>query len=192
MRIRSLRTAFGAAVTFLMAWPGAIATAAPPVGIMVDAGVPDGLSGSLVLQPSQRFRLHVGGAYNLVAPGVRGGVSFAVLPAFITTTLNVEAGRFFPGDANPLARRLTGDATLNSAPLSAIGYDFASAHVGFELGFRRVTAYLHMGASVIRGTVTNVEFMAEPAILGTRLELRSDLTLQVFTPSARAGFIVYL
>src|SRR6185436_7926376 len=40
-------------------------------GVMADAGAPDGATASLVLRPIRMVRLHVGGSYNMISPGVR-------------------------------------------------------------------------------------------------------------------------
>src|SRR5262249_53583499 len=110
---------------------------------MVDAGVPDGANGSLVYRPADWIRVHAGGGTNLISPGVRAGVS--VLPFGGGLSLSIDGGHYFSGDANGLARKLTGDETIDVPALRDVGYDYANFHVGLELGARYFTFYIHGG-----------------------------------------------
>src|SRR5450432_1992146 len=78
----------------------------PVLGIMADAGIPDGFQGSLVLRPAFWLRASLGGGYNMISKGVRGGLS--LLPFGRGPSLTVEAGHFFDGDANATARKFAG------------------------------------------------------------------------------------
>ena len=42
----------------------------PRLGLMVDAGLPDGANAALVFRPFRWLRAHGGGGYNMVSPGV--------------------------------------------------------------------------------------------------------------------------
>tara|TARA_R110002073_G_scaffold218689_3_gene378979 strand:+ start:558 stop:1103 length:546 start_codon:yes stop_codon:yes gene_type:complete len=164
------------------------------VGVMVDAGLPDGVSGSLVWRMSPRIRVHGGVGYNGFAPGVRAGFSVAAFPFFITPTATVEAGRFFEGDANTLAQMVSGDSEFDEPALREVGYDFANAHVGLELGYSGMTFYVHGGMSALQMRVRNLNATLDANFDesdGPKLELRSDPTLRVIGPSARAGFVYY-
>src|SRR4051812_17568326 len=88
--------------------PAAPAGSLPWLGLQIDAGVPDGAQASLVLRPWKALRFSVGGGYNLISKGVRGGVS--LLPFGRGPSLTVEAGHFFEGDANATARKYMGAA----------------------------------------------------------------------------------
>src|SRR4051812_24566732 len=70
-------------------------------GLMVDAGVPDFMQGSIVLRPEKWLRASVGGGYNMISKGVRGGLS--ILPFGRGPSATVEVGHFFEGDANATA-----------------------------------------------------------------------------------------
>ncbi len=163
------------------------------VGIMVDAGLPDGVNGSLVWRATPRIRAHGGVGYNGVAPGVRAGLSVAAFPYFVTPTATIEAGRFFSGNANTLAQMISGDPSFDEPILRDVAYDFANAHLGFELGYSGMTFYVHGGMSVLQMRVHNVDeslaFTASDD--GAKLEVRSDPLVRVIAPSARAGFVYY-
>lgn len=169
------------------------ALSAPAWGITVDAGVPDGACASLVWRPTPRLRLHVGAGHNLVSPGVRAGVNVSLFPYWITPALSLEAGHYTDGDANPLARMLSGDQSIDEPVLRDIGYDYLNGHAGLELGHSRLTFYVHAGVSVVRGelhgfneSIAMVRESGQPSI-----EVRTDPQVTAFTPSGRLGLVYY-
>ncbi len=164
------------------------------VGLMVDAGLPDGVSGSLVWRMTPRIRVHGGVGFNGFAPGMRAGFSLAAFPFFVTPTATVEAGRFFEGNANTLAQMVSGDPAFDEPVLREVGYDFANAHIGLELGYSGMTFYVHGGMSALQMRVRNLDDTLaanNEESDGPRVELRSDPVLRVIGPSARAGFVYY-
>jgi hypothetical protein len=169
--------------------------ALPLVGLMVDAGLPDGMNGSLVLRPISWLRTHVGGSYNMISSGVRAGV--ALIPFGAGPSLTLEAGHYFDGNANGLAKKFAGGSFKDKAILERIGYDYANAHLGLDFGSRRVTFYIHGGMSFIRATVHNVDAMIQQetgsgAGSGTQVSVKQDPVVKAWTPSAKLGLIVYL
>lgn len=171
-----------------------MASADGKVGVMVDAGLPDGMNASLVLRPTPRIRAHGGISYNGFAPGVRAGVSLAAFPFWITPTITAEAGRYFQGNANPLLQMVSGDSEIDEPLLRDIGYDYANAHIGLEFGYSGMTFYVHAGMSVIQTKLRNVGdslalvFDDEE---GPSVEIRSDPFLRIIAPSGRTGFVYY-
>lgn len=153
------------------------------VGAMVGAGVPSGASASLVYRTSGMVRVHAGGAHNLVGPGVQAGVTLAPGRGPATPVLAVEAGRFFARDSNAAVERIAG-APSALAP-EQLGYDFASAHLGLELGSSRARFYLHAGVSYLdaawrsNDTDDGVTTMTTGVARG-------------FAASARLGLLFYL
>jgi len=163
------------------------------IGVQIDAGVPDGANGSIVYRPFAHLRLHAGGSYNGVSPGVRGGLSLIAFDYGITPSLTVEAGHFFAGDANPMVERFTGQEA-NDPALSEISYDYANAHLGLEFGKSVVTFYVRAGMSYIRSQVRHLnESFGQSSFgdSGITVEFREDPVVRVITPTARLGFIVY-
>jgi len=160
---------------------------------MADIGVPDGATVSIVVRPIPSLRAHAGFSHNLISLGERAGLTWAPLPWWASPTLSLEYGHYADGNANPLARAATGDAMFSSAVLDRVGYDYASAHLGIELGRQWFTFYVHAGVSRITTTIHNLsaETMSESAGT-TSITFSKDPSVQLTTVSARLGFIVYL
>lgn len=182
-----MRTALGsivAALALLAAADDARADA-PRFGMMMDVGVPSGASGAVVYRPARAVRLHAGAGHNLVAPGVHGGVSLVPLATTLSPTLVVEAGRFFPGDPNAAVARVAGDADVMTLP-DELAYDWASAHVGLEIGREWLTFYLHGGVSVVDGAIHS-DTTAEDGSVSTT----TAADVRAVGVSARVGLILY-
>jgi hypothetical protein len=169
----------------------------PAFGIMADAGIPDGIQGSLVFRPAFWLRTSIGGGYNMISYGVRGGVS--ILPFGRGPSLTVEGGHFFDGNANATARRFVGAGFQDNAALERIGYDFANAHLGLDFGYKRVTFFIHGGMSYVRGRVYNLNSFVStnPSIdnvdsNGLEVSVKGPATVKAIGPSAKLGLIVYL
>jgi hypothetical protein len=157
-------------------------------GVMADAGAPDGVTASLVLRPIRMVRLHVGGSYNMISAGIRGGVTLVPLSWWASPTLSLDAGHYTDGDANPIARKVSGDPTFSSPMLERVGYDYVNAHLGLELGRKWFTFYLHAGMSRVSGQIHNVE----AAFDGEDVQVKGDPDVSLWVPSARLGLIFYV
>jgi hypothetical protein len=175
--------------------PVPAAPSLPVLGLQIDAGVPDGAQAALVLRPWKAVRFSLGGGYNMISKGVRGGVS--ILPFGRGPSLSVEAGRFFEGDANAAARKyMSGFEDI--AILQRVGYDFANAHLGLDFGYERVTFFIHGGMSYLRGKIRDAnQFFTDPSIDGMNsdgvsVKIKQDPTVVAIGPSAKIGLIVYL
>lgn len=181
-----------ASVVVLAALGPGDARAQGRLAVMIDAGVPDGAGGALVVQPFSLVRLHAGVSYNGVAPGARAGVTVAAWRSRIAPTLTVEAGRFLEGDARPLARILSGDDRMDSPLLEEVGYDFASGLVGFELAAGPATVFLQAGATIIHAEVRGLEAALAPSgDSGVTLRVEDDPTMTMYAPAARLGFLLH-
>jgi hypothetical protein len=165
----------------------------PRIGAGVDLGLPDGATVSIVVRPIRSLRAHAGLSHNLISLGERVGLTWVPLSWWASPTLSVEYGHYADGNANPLVRMVSGDASFSSAILDRVGYDYANAHVGLELGRRWFTFYIHAGYSRITSTVHNLsaETMSESAG-NTTVTFSKDPSVRLWSVSARAGFIVYL
>jgi len=176
--------------------PIASAPRLPRIGLMADAGLPDGVNGSLVFRPVRWVRAHVGGGYNLISSGMRAGVTLA--PFGWGPSLTLEGGHYFDGNANGIARQFAGASFKDNVLLDRVGYDYGNAHLGFEIGYRRVTFYLHGGMSYIRGSVHNVDSFVQSqtsgssSSSGTEVSIKQDPVIKAIVPSAKLGLIVYL
>jgi hypothetical protein len=169
------------------------APSTPRIGAGVDLGLPDGATVSIVVRPIRSIRAHAGLSHNLISLGERVGLTWVPLSWWASPTLSVEYGHYADGNANPLVRMVSGDSSFSSAILDRVGYDYANAHVGLELGRRWFTFYIHAGYSRITSTVHNLsaETMSESAG-NTTVTFSKDPSVRLWAVSARAGFIVYL
>lgn len=165
----------------------------PWIGAMADLGVPDGATMSLVVRPIRSLRVHAGVSHNLISLGERAGLTWIPLSWWASPTLSVEYGQYTDGNANPLVRAVSGDTTFSSAVLDRVGYRYANAHLGLELGRRWFTFYIHAGMSRINSTIHNLsaETMSQSAGT-TTVSFSKDPSVQLTTVSARIGFVVYL
>ena len=81
--------------------------------------------------------------------------------------------------------------------LQRVGYDYANAHLGLDLGYRRVTFFIHAGMSFIRASVHNIDQAIDSQTgssgsSSTQLSFKQDPVIRALTPSAKLGLIVYL
>jgi hypothetical protein len=167
----------------------------PAVGVMADIGLPDGAGASLVYRPAKWLRVTGGGTYNMISSGLRAGAS--LLPFGWGPSLTVEGGHYFDGDANGLIRKFAGASYQSNAVLERVGYDYANAHLGLDLGYRRVTFFIHGGMSFIRASVHNIDQAirsdaGSSSSSSTTVSVKQDPIIRAFTPSAKLGLIVYL
>jgi len=160
------------------------------MGVMLDAGVPDGLTASFVYRPLRLVNVHAGLGTNLIGVGVRTGATLYVLPTAIAPSVAVELGHYFAGNANVAMRRLGIDS--DSPLLREVGYDYANLHLGLEVGRERMSFYFHAGFSILRGTVHNLdEVVAEDANDNLTFRVGEDPVATLVTPSARLGFVFF-
>jgi hypothetical protein len=167
----------------------------PVLGVMADVGLPDAGTVSAVVRPIRALRLELGVAHDYIGPGVRGGVTWIPLKSWATPTLGVAYGHFFDRDANSAAREISGDPTISSPLLQRVGYDFAVARAGIELGRQRFTFFLHAGITRVTAQVHNVAEASNQAAQssGSMVTVTStDPNITVWTASVDLGFVVYL
>ena len=164
----------------------------PLLGLMVGAGVPDGATASATYRPFSWLRTEAGMSYNMISKGVRAGVS--LLPFGSGPSATLEAGHYFDGNANGIARSIAGAGFHDSAILQRVGYDFANAHLGLDFGTRRVVFFVHGCMSYIRAQVHNLndQVAGSSSPGGTTVTFNQDPTVRVVTPSAKLGFIFYI
>jgi hypothetical protein len=168
----------------------------PPVllGVMADAGVPDGANGALALR-APWLRVHLGGGYNTVSGGLRGGVT--LLPLRWGPSASVELGRYREGDANGLVRTLVGSKAWLTPVFQRLGYTYVNTQLGFELGRGRYQFFVHAGASYVRAVIHNVQAAIEnrQATSGdgvTTVRVTRDPVVHAWIPSLKLGMVVYL
>ena len=165
----------------------------PWIGAGADVGLPDGATVSVVYRPIRQLRVHAGLSHNLISLGERVGITYVPFSWWAAPTVSLEYGHFAEGNANPIYHQIAGDSAADRPALERVGYDYASARVGLELGRKWFTFYLHAGVSRITGTVHNLDAETMSESSGTTsVSFPNDPTLKVWSVSARLGFIVYL
>jgi hypothetical protein len=160
----------------------------PHVGLMADAGIPDGAIGSLVVRPWQWVRVYGGGGTNSVSRGWRGGLS--LVPFGAGPSVSVEYGHYADGNANGLMRRLVSGDFGGSPLLDRIGYDYLNAHAGLDFGGKHVIFFVHGGISKVWAQVHNLN----QALSGggsTTVEVTQDPKVTVVGSSLKVGLIIF-
>ncbi|MGE0400872.1 MAG: hypothetical protein AB7T06_29445 [Kofleriaceae bacterium] len=180
------------AVTSLLA-TASVASADPLFGVSTDVGVPDGAMASVVVRPLSFARVHAGAGYNAISTGYRAGVTLS-LPTWLSPTASFSYGVYPEGDANPIARRISGDPSMHNPMLEKVGYQFADGYLGLQFGRRRVAFQIEAGYSRIEGKVRNLDMMSgdEPSDSQTTVAINQDPNVVVWSVSARIGLTVYV
>jgi hypothetical protein len=169
----------------------------PPVflGLMADAGVPDGANASLVLRPASWLRLHGGGGTNTVSAGYRGGLTL-ILPAVVSPSFSFELGHYRDGDANGLVRRFVGGDGALQPLFERFGYTYVNTQLGLEVGRGPVQFFVHAGLSHVTATLHNATAALEKAggtgDPSTTVVVREDPSVRAWVPSVKLGLVVYL
>ncbi len=168
--------------------------AAPPgrrhhiIGLELDAGVPDGASATLLYRPWRYVRLGGGLLYDYVGYGVRGGVS--VLPYFpIAPSLTLEVGHYFEADASAkVARFVHVDDSLKPM-LKHIGYTFANAQLGLEIG--HPDWFVFFVRAGISRVWLNVHDAQQALSSSSSLKTLDDPSIRLGIPNAKVGFMIF-
>jgi hypothetical protein len=160
----------------------------PHVGLMADAGLPDGAIGSLVVRPWQWFRVYGGGGSNSVSRGWRGG--FSLVPFGAGPSVSLEYGHYNDGDANGVVRRVVSGDFGGSPLLNKIGYDYVNAHAGLEFGGKHVLFFVHGGISKVWAQIHNLND-AMKSSSSTTVEVSQDPKVTVVGSSFKVGLIVF-
>jgi hypothetical protein len=163
---------------------GAAPWSAPPIGIQLDVGVPDGIGASLVYTPGRYLRLLVGGLSNGVGAGVRAGAQLVAFPTSIfRPLLSVDAGWVFGGQLAWLPPLL--DDEVARKAISGMTVGFANVQLGFELGSKHFAVTLRAGLSYVELRAPSQSYAAGGA---STLTL-NGLSVTGFVPSARLGLL---
>ncbi|MDC0713236.1 autotransporter outer membrane beta-barrel domain-containing protein [Stigmatella sp. ncwal1] len=165
--------------------------ALPMLGISLDAGVPDGVGVSAVVRPLPWLRVHGGVTSNTLSLGLRAGASWVPLTTLVSPSLNVDVGHYFSAKYNKLVDRLGSNPLQTDAPINDVGYDYASAAVGVEVGSpQRFAAFLRIGLSYSTLKIDDAQALLQdvaddPDITATPLSLRFT------SPAVKLGFLLY-
>jgi hypothetical protein len=167
------------------------------VGLMADAGIPDGLVGSLVLRPATWLRFAAGVGSNTASAGVRCGLSIA--PFAIGPSFTAEVGHFGDGPVNSVVQTFVGGMGRISEYVKRMNYTYANAHVGVDFGNRGLTFFVHGGLTYVSAVLreldtSNVQLNpnVRSDVGASTVKINSDPQIRIVTPSVKLGLIVYL
>ncbi|HEY1549458.1 MAG TPA: hypothetical protein VGG28_16640 [Kofleriaceae bacterium] len=165
------------------------------LGLIAGVGLPDGGTLGLAWRPVRPLRLEASFAHNYISPGYRAGATYIMLASWATPTLGIGYGHFYDRDANPAVRSITGDATFDSVMLDRVGYDYADARIGLELGRKHFTFFLHVGVTRLTAQIHDVAAASNTAAQqsGSMVTVTStDPNVRLWAPTVDLGFVVYL
>lgn len=154
-------------------------------GLLLDAGVPEGVALSATYRPASSVRFFAGPAWNYVGFGVQGGVSIVPWHFAVTPVLTAEAGRYFGEDVSFIARSGSGVPPELRPLMKDMTYTYGAVHVGIELGSQRgfawsIAAGLAWVSLETKGTVTQTDGT------GTTVTFR-DPRVRATLPSLKLG-----
>lgn len=160
-------------------------------GVLLDVGVPDGVAVSAVVRPLEWLRLNGGITSNTLSFGLRGGISLVPLSTLVSPSLNADFGHYFDTSYNKLVDRLGGSGFQTQAPIEDVGYNYASASVGLEVGSpNRFAAYLRVGLSYASLSIEDAEALLQDVADDPDITAK-PLSLRFTTPSIKLGFLFY-
>jgi len=165
------------------------------IGVSTDVGVPDGAMASLVVRPLSFIRANVGAGYNGISTGYRAGATLS-LPFWISPTASISYGKYKEGDANPLARMISGNSSMHNETLEKVGYQFTDGYLGLQFGRKRVAFQIEAGYTRIEGKLRNLDAMtsgsSDSSESETTVSINQDPNVVVWSLSARIGLTVYV
>lgn len=188
-----------AAAALLAALPAARAddgaTGAPAAaedrsfGVVVDAGFPDGFGLAAMARPWRVLRVDAGVTYNVLAFGLRGGVTFVAPTGAVAPLLRLEIGHTFAADATGVASWF---ATLDARErllLSSVSYDYGSAQVGVEVrASRRTALFFRAGLAYATAPVNGFQAALQTSSAGST----GQASVHATAPTASFGAAVEL
>ncbi len=145
------------------------------VGMQLDLGVPDGAALGVVVRPKLNWlRLNVSGTYNVLAPGIRGGLTLDPIKFPIAPTFTLEGGHAFEGK-------------LPGVEMPGISYDYLNIHGGLEFGSRDSFRFFIHGGPTYMGVHTS-NFADSVGNTDKSITI-SDPTVSIrLIPTAKLGF----
>jgi hypothetical protein len=159
----------------------------PKFGLMLDAGLPDGIGASVVFRPVRLVNLSAGAVTSGVSAGARAGVFLMPLGGFFRPTVGVEAGRMFQGQVPWVLE--TAGARPYADLAKRVEYDFANLQLGLEVGTRNISVFARAGLSQVHARVLEVE---EAALATGGAVTARGLHLRFRGPSVKLGLIANL
>jgi len=161
------------------------------IGAMLDVGAPDGVGISAVVRPIEWLRINAGLTTNTLSFGVRGGISLVPLSTLVSPSLNADIGHYFDTSYNDLVDKLGGIPLQSDVPVEDIGFNYAGASVGLEIGRpERFSFYLRAGLASGKLVIRDAEALLRD-VTGDPDITSTPLTIRFTSPSVKLGFLLY-
>jgi hypothetical protein len=161
------------------------------LGVMLDAGAPDGIGISAVVRPLQWLRINAGLTTNTLSLGLRGGISLVPLSSFISPSLNADFGHYLDANYNELVDRLGNLPLQTDLPVEDVGFNYLGASAGLEIGKpERFSFFLRVGLAHGSMTINDAETLLRD-VTGDPEITAEPLTFRFTTPSVKLGFLLY-
>lgn len=147
-------------------------------GFGFDVGAPDGVGINFVVRPNVDWlRADIGVTYNVISPGIRGGLTLDPINFIIAPSFTIDGGYTFMGN-------IPGKSTQ-------LDLTYVNFHPGIEIGSRKsFRFFIHAGPSYLYSTGNHVD-----NLLGnksTEFKLYNTSVSGWFTPTAKLGFVILL
>ena len=160
----------------------------------LDVGVPDGVMVGAAYRPYRWLNLQVSTGTNGISAGIRGGM--VLVPLGSGPALALQGGRYFDGNASAMISTFAGPRYGETPVASQIGYQFATARLGWQLGQRRFAAFANGGVSYVRSKLHRVdESLNDQAVFSengsTRVSFGEDPVVTAWVPSVNLGLLFY-
>jgi hypothetical protein len=177
-----------AAAVVLLGFAAASAAEEPRrFGLVIDGGLPNGVGASAFVSPWRPLRLEVGASYNLLAFGVRGGVTVIPFELRVAPVLHAYVVHAFGGDATGLVSRFARLDATEELLLRDVSYDHVGVELGVELAVsRRVALFARAGLGWFRASVTGFQAAVRATRPGSTLEAE-DPVVRGTVPTVSVG-----
>jgi hypothetical protein len=157
------------------------------LGVQLNAGVPDGIGADLVFKPLRFLRFTGGGTTDLVAGGVRGGVTVFV-PFYVSPSATIEGGYQFSGNFNRLVGMFGSDP--KNPLLNSVSYGYVNFHGGLEFGHPNWFMFgIRAGYSYLGTETSGLQAYIDQNSKGANLKVK-EVSVGAWIPSAKINFLV--
>lgn len=158
------------------------------LGLRLEVGAPEGATVALLLRPTPAFRLWAGPSWNVVGWGLQGGIALVPWQLAVAPVLSAELGHYFDADLTPFVNTSSGAPAEVEPLLRSVGYTYAAAHLGVEIGSQRGLAFTVQGglAYIVGRSGGSAGTTQGAGGTTTRITFR-DPRLRATAPSVKLG-----
>jgi hypothetical protein len=160
-------------------------------GVMLDAGAPEGVGASALMQPTRWARVYGGPTRNTLGYGVRGGTTLIPFQLLVSPILDLDIGHYFNADYAKLLTQLRGQPSTPATRIHDVDYNQFTGRFGLEFSpWRPVTLFGGVGVSYWYFQVNDAESFIEEATEDPDITVK-PLAIHLFSPAVKLGLIVH-